>query len=682
MADISTELANIMSAIYGEEVRGSIHDAIEKMNTQLNSAASSTLNGLGFKGDLGTSDGTTYNLNSLTTTGRRGIWRLQANRNYTNAPDDYDQSKTGYLIMYSFGTVDSTASNIKQEIHYFSDSGANANVCWSRVYISGSWTEWKKNVDSLLMTEGAAADAYIVGTRLNNITNKWGLMSVMEPVISDIDQIIAQGIYFVMRSSAPNWPFDNPGLLLVLNAHNANRETSGPSKDALVQMAFVDGAMDYRIYGTNAWGEWTHSDTDTSLSIEGSPADAKAVGDKALISKQAYLPVGDNANLNNFYTQGIYSIMSPQGTQNWPFGNAWGVFVVLNANNATGSFSAYSVVQLAFCEGKYAFRTSKAGTSAPVYSEWIVYEIDDTLSISGAAADAKAVGDAISEAVENVVSSKGIAMSTDPEHPVKDLNDYKNPGIYYVGATRVTNWAFDDNYRGVLVIFNPMTSAVAMTDSIVQMAFSNGEFAYRMFNGYGTGQTELWSDWVKNDNGRLLEIIESIADVNSVQNEIEATTNQNYYLEKTAGTTCRVKSSTGTELVLYSVAVTAKKNYRVIASNVASIDNAILAFATRALADNVACTMLIDNTGDPAIDYFYSPTQDGYLFLSKGTNASMTYHIYEIDEETTLKDESVYPIIDKYLEEYVPTDFELIDDGEGNVTINVYTRFLSETNEP
>ena len=32
MADISTELARILSAIYGEDVRGSIHDAIEKIN--------------------------------------------------------------------------------------------------------------------------------------------------------------------------------------------------------------------------------------------------------------------------------------------------------------------------------------------------------------------------------------------------------------------------------------------------------------------------------------------------------------------------------------------------------------------------------------------------------------------------------------------------------------------------
>ena len=38
MANISTELAAIMSAIYGEEVRGSIHDAIEKINNVVDSS--------------------------------------------------------------------------------------------------------------------------------------------------------------------------------------------------------------------------------------------------------------------------------------------------------------------------------------------------------------------------------------------------------------------------------------------------------------------------------------------------------------------------------------------------------------------------------------------------------------------------------------------------------------------
>lgn len=41
--DISTELAAILAAIYGEEVRGSIHDALLKMNNNLNTAIGSQL---------------------------------------------------------------------------------------------------------------------------------------------------------------------------------------------------------------------------------------------------------------------------------------------------------------------------------------------------------------------------------------------------------------------------------------------------------------------------------------------------------------------------------------------------------------------------------------------------------------------------------------------------------------
>lgn len=35
MANIEKELATIAYAIYGEQVRGSIHDAIEKINTEV-----------------------------------------------------------------------------------------------------------------------------------------------------------------------------------------------------------------------------------------------------------------------------------------------------------------------------------------------------------------------------------------------------------------------------------------------------------------------------------------------------------------------------------------------------------------------------------------------------------------------------------------------------------------------
>ena len=147
MANIQTYLQQILNAVYGEEVRGSIHDAIATMNTDLEAAIRDDLNPLAFKGNLGESGGTNNNLNNLVSTDQRGIWRLKGSATYTNVPSDFDNSKQGYLIMYAFGTSGQTVTIAKQEIHYFSDSGANANTYWSRVYISGEWQDWHKNVD-------------------------------------------------------------------------------------------------------------------------------------------------------------------------------------------------------------------------------------------------------------------------------------------------------------------------------------------------------------------------------------------------------------------------------------------------------------------------------------------------------------------------------------------------------
>ena len=163
MSDIQTYLQQILDAVYGEEVRGSIHDAIATMNSDLESAIQDDLNPLAFKGNLGESGGTNNNLNNLVQTDQRGIWRLLGGTTYTNVPSDFINSKQAYLIMYAFGTSGSTATVIKQEIHYFSDSGANANMSWSRVYLSGEWQPWHKSVDSTLTINGAAADAGATG---------------------------------------------------------------------------------------------------------------------------------------------------------------------------------------------------------------------------------------------------------------------------------------------------------------------------------------------------------------------------------------------------------------------------------------------------------------------------------------------------------------------------------------
>lgn len=195
MSDIQTYLRQILDAVYGEEVRNSIHDAISTMNSDLESAIQDDLNPLAFKGNLGESGGTNNNLNNLIQTDQRGIWRLLGGTTYTNVPSDFVNSKQAYLIMYAFGTSGSTATVIKQEIHYFSDSGANANMSWSRVYLSGEWQPWHKNVDNTLSIEGAAADSKSVGDLSSGFGNAkyFPLIDASRPVGSSNPAVVNNG---------------------------------------------------------------------------------------------------------------------------------------------------------------------------------------------------------------------------------------------------------------------------------------------------------------------------------------------------------------------------------------------------------------------------------------------------------------------------------------------------------
>ena len=101
---------------------------------------------LGFRGNLANG----VNLDTLVGESSRGIYRILSSRNYSNLPSDYDDTKAGYIIIYSFGN-----NNVKQELHYFSGSSKLINTYWSRNYMmtgdigddtgTGVWSGWTKS---------------------------------------------------------------------------------------------------------------------------------------------------------------------------------------------------------------------------------------------------------------------------------------------------------------------------------------------------------------------------------------------------------------------------------------------------------------------------------------------------------------------------------------------------------
>ena len=90
MADISAELAAILAAIYGEDVRGSIHDAIDKINkvsevviSAGTAVSSTTSSSTGFYEDSLYINTSTCDLwkctgtNAWTLVGNLKVWELQ-----------------------------------------------------------------------------------------------------------------------------------------------------------------------------------------------------------------------------------------------------------------------------------------------------------------------------------------------------------------------------------------------------------------------------------------------------------------------------------------------------------------------------------------------------------------------------------------------------------------------------
>lgn len=144
MADISTELAAILSAVYGEDVRGSIHDAIEKINdvsevvfTTGTAITSATSSSTGFYEDSLYLNTNTYELWKCVGT---NSWVSQGIIKGANGNGIASISKTGtsglvdtYTITYDDGNTDTfTVTN--------GANGSDGSVWYKGTALTGTGT--------------------------------------------------------------------------------------------------------------------------------------------------------------------------------------------------------------------------------------------------------------------------------------------------------------------------------------------------------------------------------------------------------------------------------------------------------------------------------------------------------------------------------------------------------------
>lgn len=158
MADISTELARILSAIYGEDVRGSIHDAIEKINnvsevvlTTGTAVTSPSSSSTGFYDDslyLNTDTFELWKCTGVNTWASQGILKGEAGDDGNGIVSITKTATSGlvdtYTITYTNGTTSTfTVTN--------GENGANGNKWYRGTGISG-----KAALPTVYTTSGVA----------------------------------------------------------------------------------------------------------------------------------------------------------------------------------------------------------------------------------------------------------------------------------------------------------------------------------------------------------------------------------------------------------------------------------------------------------------------------------------------------------------------------------------------
>lgn len=144
MADISTELARILSAIYGEDVRGSIHDAIEKINdvsevvlTTGTAVTSPSSSSTGFYDDslyLNTDTFELWKCTGVNTWASQGILKGEAGDDGNGIASITKTSTSGLVDTYTITYTDGTTSTFTVTN---GEDGANGNKWYRGTGIAG-----------------------------------------------------------------------------------------------------------------------------------------------------------------------------------------------------------------------------------------------------------------------------------------------------------------------------------------------------------------------------------------------------------------------------------------------------------------------------------------------------------------------------------------------------------------
>lgn len=184
--NIAQYLENILNAVYGEEVRSSIHDSIEALHQEVEEDVTVVTDTFGPNTLAGTAaDAKAIHEQALLIRGKlesdvssdsvdlndisvSGVYRLISNETYINSP--LTASTTGWLVVYQYGDA---GRNCMQIVYETGTSSARTYSSYFRTFSQsdgwGSWQSGSFTLDSSLSLSGCAADAKAVGDRLADL---------------------------------------------------------------------------------------------------------------------------------------------------------------------------------------------------------------------------------------------------------------------------------------------------------------------------------------------------------------------------------------------------------------------------------------------------------------------------------------------------------------------------------
>ena len=181
-----------------------------------------------FRGDLQNET----NLDGLMSEGHRGIWRLLPSRNYFSLPADFNKKKAGCLIIYANG------SHMIQELRNYDGEGKGSMKTWTRHKFDDIFTSFTEWVSSTSIIDSRVSSKALL---MKSVTHE------------DLDELYSPGIYSVLSFDVPNWPFDERGIVSVLNGVS---DSVGPVAFGLAQIAITTDQMAFRLYTPTGFSEW------------------------------------------------------------------------------------------------------------------------------------------------------------------------------------------------------------------------------------------------------------------------------------------------------------------------------------------------------------------------------------------------------------------------------------------